>query len=314
MARPKTPTIPDDKIYYFREQLYRELSTMFEWKGLPTTVPADYLERHLVRGGYVLYYEDEIIGQDVLKCEVFGYNRHDLPTQARAFTPNTLGEKTLVQRNIKRLTDGKNVTFDPTTDGVLIMNMMGYNKGLNMGMIVDHFATRLALAQQSFDTNLMWTNLPYIFQVDTDETRLSIEKMFASIFNGEPFIIMDKSLLNANKDRNGLPTDIKFIGKELQDIQNEIMMKFRQTIGFETAGVEKAERVNTMEVESNNSHTQSVLQVMLQQRKIAAKAINNFFGVNVTVDLYGSDQVEEGGDDDGGDDSGTGPSNGEDEF
>lgn len=315
MARQKMPTIPDDKIYYFREQLYRELSAMFEWKGLPATVPQDYLERNLVRYGYCLFYEDENIGLDVLRCEITGYNRHDLPTQARTYTPNTIGENTQVTRNVKRLADSQTAIedFNPMTDGVVIMNMASgnLNRGQHMGQIVNHFAQRLALAQQAFDTNLLWANIPYIFQTSTDETRLSIEKMFSEIFTGNPFIITDKSLFTDNKDRSGLPTDIQFIGKELMDVQNEIMMKFRETVGFNTAGVDKAERVNTLEIQSNDQHTQSVLQIMLQQRQIACEAINTFFGCNCEVNLYGADAAaaannREEEEDNGTDDGGTG--------
>lgn len=311
MARPKVPTIPDDKLFYFKEQLYRELAHMFEWTGLPQTVPQDYLERNLVRYGYVLYYADEELGQDILRCEVVGYNRHDLPVQARTFTPNTIGERTTISRNIKRLADSATAIedFDPTKDGVLIMNMSnGYAaKGQHMGLIVDHFAQRLALAQQAFDTNLLWANVPYIFQTNTDETRLSIEKMFSEIFTGKPFIIADKSLFNDNKDKTGVPSGIQYIGKELMDTMNEIMMKFRETVGFNTAGVDKAERVNTLEIQSNDQHTKSVLQIMLGERQKAAEAINAFFGTSITVDIVAPPELkpmEEEEEEDGSDDSG----------
>jgi hypothetical protein len=285
MARPAAPTIPDDKVIFYREQLYRELSHMFEWTGLPTTVPQDYLERNLVRHGFVLYYEDESIGQDVLRCTVTGFNRHELPVQARTYSPNTTTtENTTISRNIKRLADHKDIVnmFNPTTDGVLICNMA---YGQNLAQIVDHYAERLALAQQAFDTNLLWANIPYIFQTASDETRLSIERMFSKIFKGEPFIIADKDLFADNKDRTGVPTGINYIGKELMDTLNEIMMKFRETVGFNTAGVDKAERVNTLEIKSNDQHTQSVLQIMLRQRQIAAEAIKAFFGQNITVNI-----------------------------
>jgi hypothetical protein len=315
MARPKVPTIPDDKIQYYREQLYRELSHMFKWEGLPTTVPQDYLERNLVRYGYVLFYEDENIGQDILRCTVTGFNRHELPVTARTYTPNTIGERTQLERNIKRLADSQDIIekFDKTKDGVLIQNM---EYGQNAGQIVDFFAQRLALAQQAFDTNLIWANIPYIFQTSTDETRLSIEKMFSEIFSGAPFIVTDKSLFTDNKDRTGLPTDIKFIGKELMDVQNEIMMKFKQTVGFDTAGVDKAERTNTLEITSNNQHTQSVLQIMLQQRQIACDAINAFFDTSITVDLYKDPQeeIEEGEGENGTGNSGAGATSGQNEF
>lgn len=312
MARPSYPTLPDDKIFFYKEQLYRELAHMFEWQGLPPTVPQDYLERNLVRYGYVLYYEDEEIGQDILRCEVQGYNRHNLPVTARTYTPNTIHEKTQISRNIKRLADYEGIEqdFNPTTDGVLIMNMYNgmMNKGQNMGMIVDHFAYRMALAQQAFDTNLLWANVPYMFQTTSDDTRLSIEKMFADLFSGKPFTIVDKSLLTDNTDRAGVPSGIQFIGKEIMDIQNELMMRFRQTVGFNTSGVDKAERVNTLEIQSNDQHTRTVLEIMLSTRKKAAEEINAFFGTSISVDLlaademdqYGIEEDEEDGDSDGG--------------
>jgi hypothetical protein len=317
MARPKAPTIPDDKLYFYREQLYRELSQMFKWEGLPTEVPVDYLERNLTRYGYVLFYYDDLIGHDVLRAEVTGYNRHGFPVQARTFTPNTTGESTQITRNLKRLSDGQTAAtdFDPSKDGVLIMNMATWEgKGQPMGSIVDYFAERLALAQQAIDTNLLWANIPYIFQVGSDELRLSIEKMFSSVYNGEPFIITDKSLFTDNKDRAGIPTGIKFIGKELMDLQNEIMMKFREMVGFTTAGVDKAERVNTLEVQSNDQYTQTVRDIMLQQRQLAADSINAFFGVNVTVSINEPEQptqTDQGGIDNGGSNGGTGAATGQ---
>lgn len=292
MARPKTPTIPDDKIHYFREQLFAELSHMFTWEGLPENIPIDYLERNLTRNGFVMYYEDETIGPDILKCAARGYNRHEQPTIAQAVTSSDDLKDYSQTRAIKRLSDGKKAVelFDKKSDCVLIQNM---DYGQNLLDIVEHFAQRLALAQQSFDTNLMWTNIPYIFKVENSDMKLSIESMFASIFNGEPFIITDKMLFAQNTDRTGLPTDIKYIGKELLDTLNEIMMKFRERVGFDTAGVDKAERLVTAEVKSNNQHTRTCLEIMLRQREIAAEAINAFYGLSVTVKPTGEEEQAE---------------------
>jgi hypothetical protein len=86
-------------------------------------------------------------------------------------------------------------------------------------------------------------------------------------------------------------------------------------VGFNTAGVDKAERVNTLEIKSNDQHTQSVLQIMLQQREMACEAINAFFGTSISVELFGADQVEmtgEGEEDNGTGDGGAGATPGQD--
>src|SRR5699024_363903 len=110
----------------------------------------------------------------------------------------------------------------------------------------------------------------------------------------------------------GLPTDISYIGKELMDTHNEIMMKFRQTVGIDTAGVDKAERTNTLEIMSNEQHTLTVLEIMKEQREIACDNINAFFGTSISVTTVGEDieeqttkDQEEGGGEDSTGDSGT---------
>lgn len=286
------PQPPGNIVDFYREQLYRELSHMFRWKNLPTTIPQDYLERSLIRHGNVLFYEHPDLGLDILQAEVIGHNRHNLPTHARAYAMTTNNEISQpIERVIKRLADSSRAVeeFNPQTDGVLIRNR---EDGASMRDIVDHYAYRLALAQQAFDTSLLWANVPYIFQVSSDEVKLSIEKLFHDIFTGKPFVIVDKYLLADNKDRSGVP-GVPYIGKELMDTLNEIMMKFRQTVGIETAGVDKAERVGKFEVDSNVQHTKTVLQIMLEQREIACENINAFFGLNVSVSVVGREDLEE---------------------
>lgn len=277
---------------FYKEQLLRELSQMFKWENLPDSVPHDYLERTLIRSGYGLFYYSDEIGVDFLKCTATGYNRHNQPTTARTWSPNTENTAYNVERKIKRLTDGEKSVenFNQLTDGVLIQNM---EYGQNMQYIVDFYAKRLAKAQNAFDNSLTWSNIPYIFAVTDDDKKLSVERMFEQAQEGRPFTIVDKSLFSDNKDRTGIPTSIQYIGKELMDSLNEIMMKFRETVGFNTAGVDKAERVNTMEIQSNDQHTYSVLQIMLNQRKIACDAINKFFNLSMKVGLIADMEIEQ---------------------
>lgn len=270
---------------FYREQLFRELSNLFKWENLPPSIPVDYLERTLIRYGMIMFYKDEKIGLDVLQCTIRGYNRHNMPIEARAFTPSQIPtEKIQVDRRIKRLSDCENAVelFDEYKDCVLLQNM---EYGQSCSEIVDFYAERLARVQQAFDTNLLWSNLPYYFQVNSDDMKKSVEKMFTDIFEGKPFVIVDKSLLSENKDRTGIPTQINFIAKDLIDVLNEVKMKFKEAVGFETAGVDKEERVNLLEVNSNNQHSNTVLDIMLSQRKIFCEAVNAFFNLNISVDI-----------------------------
>ena len=292
---------------YYEEQLYRELAHMFEWTNMPATIPLDYLERNLIRHGHVMFFEDEQVGLDILRATPRGYNRHEQPIEAYSSPSSQKMDEVnkYVERKVKRLTDSENAVedFDPVADCVLITNMA---HGQSCKEIVDHFAERLAFCQLAFDTNLLWQNIPYFFLTDSNDTKLSVEKMFnEALYTGDPFIHIDKHLLASNSERNGVPSDVKYIGKELMDTRNEIMFKFRETVGITTAGVDKAERANTLEVTSNAQHTKTVLQIMLEQRKIAAENINAFYDQSVSVDVIGAD-LEHQSEGQGGEEDSTG--------
>lgn len=293
MSSKDQPVMRDDKVRYYAEELYRELSNMFVWEGLPKSIPLDYLERTLIRHGRVMYYLNDLYGEDILRCEVTGHNRHDQPTHAQSVINTTIAnEAHSIRRNVKRVEDMEieGFEFDEQNDCVLLYNM---ERGQSTRDIVEHYAERLAMAQQAFDTNLLYTNMPYIFVTDNDETQLSIKKMFSDIYNGKPLIITDKALFSDNTENAGVSTNIPFIVKDLLDVLNEIKMKFRQTIGFDTAGVDKAERVNTLEIQSNEQHTRTVLEIMLSERQKAAKAIQEFFGHDVQVSIIGQNTAED---------------------
>lgn len=297
----------EDKVIYYREQLLNELATMFKWTGFDNTVPVDYLERTLVREGYALFFNTDLFGHDVMGCRVTGYNRHNLPVNAEVVTNSTVMEyPNIISRRLKYQTDGPQALneFNDLEDGVLIQNMP---YGQNMQNIVNFFAHRMALALQAFDTQLLYANLPYIFVVDGDDVEQSVRKLFNDIFTGKPNIIVDKALLKENKDRAGVPTNINFLAKDIMDVMNEWMMKFRERVGFDTAGVDKKERVLGAEVESNKQHTKSVVEVMLQQRQIAAENINYFFGRSISVNLL-HDPEEDIDYSEGDEDYGTGDS------
>lgn len=304
MGKNKNYTMPSvdwELKNFYREQLFRELSNLFKWENLPTSIPVDYLERTLIRYGMIMFYKDKNIGHDVLQCTIRGYNRHNMPISAQAFTPSQIpSEKIIVARNVKRLADSEKAieSFEEYKDCVLLQNM---EYGQSCSQIVDFYAERLARAQQAFDTNLLWANVPYYFMVNSDDMRQSVEKMFTDVYEGKPFVIVDKTLMAENKDRAGIPTQINFIGKDLLDILNEIKMKFKEAVGFETTGIDKAERVNTLEVKSNEQHSNTVLDIMLSQRNIFCEAVNSFYGLNISVDIIRPEQLEyeEEGEEDG---------------
>ncbi len=276
----KLPIIPDEKLQFYRDKLRREVSNLFEWTGLPEEIPVDYLERALIEGGRVMFfYDDRSYGYMAFKAGIRGFNLYNQPTKAFATTPNDLGLPTHYERTIVHKYDEN---LGKENSCVLINNMY---HGESLNKIIDHYSYRLALIQQAFDTNALWQNIPVIFSTDNQELKLSVEKLFAEIMEGKPWVLLDKSLLAKENGVQSDVLDIPFLLDKLYDAKNEVYNEFKMTIGVNAPAVEKKERVLVDEVNSNEQYLETCLQIMLSQRKIACEEIKKVFGLDVDVNI-----------------------------
>lgn len=271
-------TIPDDKFGFYRGQLIREVSNLFEWSGMPDEIPLDYVERVLITEGKVMFfYDPSVYGYMALACGVRGYNIYNKPTVAYAIAPNMEGIKIRYERIIVYQ---YNKNIDPEKGCVLINNMYG---GQSLLGIIDFYGRRLAMIQQAFDTNALWQNIPVLFPVPSDDVKLSIEKLFQKIYSGRPWVIVDELLAGGEKPVQGLPIDVPYRLDVLMDSLREVKQRFYETIGINTPGADKKERLLEDEVNANEQALDTALKVMLNQRKKACKEINKLFGLNVDV-------------------------------
>ncbi len=274
------PSIPDDKLKFYRDKLLREVSNLFIWDGLPNEIPVDYMERALITQGRVMFFNDDnAYGYMALQCGVRGFNLYNQPTTAFAVAPNDQGKQTNYSRTIIHKYDEK------VEDGCVLINNM-YN-GESLNTIIDHYAYRMALVQQAFDTNTLWQNIPVIFATNDSNTKLSIEKMFSDIMTGKPWIIVDNALIAKEGGVQADPIEVPFLLDKLYDVKNEIYDEFRMTIGIDSVGVDKKERLLVDEVLSNEQITETCLEIMLGQRKIACEEIKAVFNIDVSVEVRG---------------------------
>ena len=172
MAR-NLPTIPEDKMQFYRKKLWREVSNLFKWEGMPKEIPLDYMERMLVTTGRVLFfYDPDVYGYMALKANVKGYNLYDQPTSATCTSPNDAGLTSYFDRMIIHKYD-ENIEKEKAA--VLINNMY---EGESLAEIIEHYAKRLTLVQNAFDTNAVWQNIPVTWSVSDDKMQITIEEWF----------------------------------------------------------------------------------------------------------------------------------------
>ena len=103
---------------------------MFEWKNLPDTVDARFLELALFNNGYALYFNDETIGDLCLECMVAGrLNVYRIPIFRRAYSVNGYqAERTEKDSVIILMHDSsdKILTYEMLSDLIAYLREQGY--------------------------------------------------------------------------------------------------------------------------------------------------------------------------------------------
>ena len=248
----------------YRQYLNRltELAiSMFEWKNLPDTVDARYLELHLFESGCMVYFKDEVIGDLCLDCIVNGrLDVYGNPLLRRAYSGYNNYQKLLKYNN-----------------SVIIWN--NYLHG-NSILDVEMFARRLYNIDRIIDINANAQKTP-VLVVGNEEQRLTLLNLYKEYDGNAPFIFGDKNLdINALK---ALSTDAPYVCDKLYQLKTQIWNEALTYLGISNINIQKKERLISDEVTRNQGGTIASRYSRLESRRQAVEKINDMFSTNIEV-------------------------------
>lgn len=248
----------------YRQYLNRltELAiSMFEWKNLPDTVDARYLELHLFETGCMVYFKDDVIGDLCLDCIVNGkLDVYGNPLLRRAYSGYNNYQKLLTYK-----------------DSVIIWN--NYLHG-NSILDVEMFARRLYNIDRIIDINANAQKTP-ILVVGNEKQRLTLLNLYKEYDGNAPFIFGDKNLdINALK---ALSTNAPYVCDKLYQLKTQIWNEALTYLGISNINIQKKERLITDEVTRNQGGTIASRYSRLESRRQAVEKINDMFGTNIEV-------------------------------
>ena len=261
----------------YRQYLNRltELAiSMFEWKNLPDTVDARYLELHLFETGCMVYFKDEVIGDLCLDCIVNGrLDVYGNPLLRRAYSEYNNYQKLLKYNN-----------------SVIIWN--NYLHG-NSILDVEMFARRLYNIDRIIDVNANAQKTPVLLQ-GSEKQRLTLLNLYKEYDGNAPFIFGDKNLdLNSLK---ALSTNAPYVCDKLYQLKTQIWNEALTYLGISNINIQKKERLISDEVTRNQGGTIASRYSRLESRRQAVEKINDMFGTNIEVN-YRKDFQLDGNDD-----------------
>ena len=246
-----------------------ELSiSMFDWKNLPSTIDARFLELALFNDGMAVFFKDEVMGYLGLQVMIGGaLNVYRIPITRTAFAQN-----------------GYQMKLDLSNSVIIFNNMLHTNSLLD----VQEMSKRLYEIQRTIDVNVIQQKTPKIITC-TENQRLVMKNLYAQYMGNEPFIFGDKNL-----DLSGiktLDTTSPYVADKLYELKTQYWNEALTYLGISNVNTVKKERMITDEVQRNLGGTIASRYSRLFMRQQACEQINEMFGLNISVDYREDMQV-----------------------
>ena len=247
--------------YYYR-RLFGLSISCFEYTNLPESVDERFMELSLFADGNALFFEDPAMGHLCLRSANAGpLNVYGIPTQRHAYASN-----------------GYNA-YRTEKDSVIIYD--NYERW-PLQPAVAMYAYRLYIIERAIDTNVNAQRTPLLIQCDEEE-RLSFVNLMKQYEGNIPFIFATRGL-NV-EGVHVFPTDAKYVGKDLQELKQQIWNEALTMIGIANANFVKRERLLSDEVARSMGGVIASRYSRLESRREAAEKINKMFGLNIEVNF-----------------------------
>lgn len=240
---------------------------IFEYKGLPDTVPQRMLEFLLQVNGYACFGE----------CNGGLY----------AFYGGLGGEPDAYYRPTVCVVANPFLKFNKTfkiDEDCVIMR----NDSLLYGLLplFSRYATAMAENDISFRLSSVNTRIEFLLSAPDDATKAAAEKFLRDIEEGKQGVIASNEFLEGIKAQEVGRSMRTFT--DLIEYQQYLKASWFNEIGLNANYNMKREKLSTTESQMNNDALLPLVEDMLEQRRLACEKINEMFGTDISVEFASS--------------------------
>lgn len=242
--------------------------SMFDYEGLPETIPARNLEIMLQLNGNVFF--TEVDGSYYVFTGGLG-GEPDVYYEPTIYTVANPALK--FSANLKIGEDGILIRSD--SYGVGLLPMMQKYSAL---LVENDFTMRIA------DIN---ARIAFLLSAADDRTEKSARTFLERIVNGEMGIISDSAFLESLKV-NPAGNENSTRMTDLIEYQQYLKAAWFNDLGINANYNMKRESISPDEAQLNDDALLPLIDDMLEQRELALKKINEKYGLNISVKLDSS--------------------------
>lgn len=263
-------------IWYHISQMLIRTQSMFEYKGLPDSIPARNLEVMLQTRGHVAFYHTN--GE----LYVFVGGLGGQPDAYYMPTVYTIANPALgISKNLKIGEDCVVMPSDSLYQGLM--------------PILSHYATGITENELSMRTALINTRIIDLISAQDDRTAESARVYFKDVEDGKLGVIAESAFLDSLKAQPYGTTGGTAVLTDLIEMEQYWKASVFNELGLNANYNMKRESLNSAESQLNNDALLPLVDDMLRCRRLALEKVNDMFGTDITVDFASSwkDNIEE---------------------
>ena len=249
----------NNSFFYYQFQLMTKLKSVLTIEGYPKNWNIDNMWDVILKNGYIPVVSTDL-GTLALEGGFCGQNMYYMPTNVIVNNP--------VLGNINRVIG---------EDGELLYINYEYNTFQNVMGLINRYAVLLANIDCSLNVSLMNSRVAHIFEAESDAEVKTLQKMYDDVSKGNPAVFLKKgtrSLPTTNENSSFLNVKNTYIGNDLLLTKKSIMNEFLTEIGINNANTDKRERLNSDEVNANNTEVRCTITRYIDSLNECAKKIN----------------------------------------
>lgn len=243
--------------------------SMFEWQGLPESLPSYILETYIQAGGYA------IISKVDDKLYAF--------PESLGGVPNAYYEPT--QCIVANPYLKYNAVLEIGTDCVVIRNDLAY-----MGLIplINKYATLLTENELSMWVAEINSRIQTMLSASDDVTKESAQKYLDGLLKGDFSVIANNAFLDDLKAYGVSGSDKSQTLGQLIEMEQYLKASMYNELGLNANYNMKREALNTAESTINNDILFPLVDTMLYYRQLGCKQCNKLFDTDISVRLASS--------------------------
>lgn len=258
----------DTAVTEFMANTLAKTQSMFEYEGLPDSIPQKELERLLQTTGNAF-----VTSVDGVLYALSG---------GKGGEPDVYGRATLytVANPALKL----NKTYDIQKDGVLIEND---SNGESLLPLIGRYAVLYTDGLISLNTASILTRITMLISASDDKTKQSADEFLRKIQDGEFSIIGENAFFKGVNMQTAPTTNSVYITQLIELVQYYKASMYNE-LGLNANYNMKRERLNLGEVSMNVDVLLPYVDNMLKERQNAVEKINAMFETEISVKLASS--------------------------